>query len=237
LFVTLIAPSIARAADDTPASTGSETEAAPPPENPTPELKPPTPPPVAPAAAPVAAKKMHVGAKLGLNWAWLAGDDVNSSATSATTGFMGGGFLVYRMNKVLSLQPELLFQQKGTDSTTGGNIEVDYISLPILARITLPINEAGSLRPYIVGGPEVGLNVIAKVSGGGATMDIKSMTALLEVGVDLGAGVEYTTEKQQILTFELRYGFGLTTLDKGSTGAKTNDIENQVITFDVGWGF
>lgn len=229
-----ILSNVARA-DDTPAA-GEEA----PPET-TPEPTPePTPKPVAVVphtSAPVVSKQTSVGVKLGMDWSWLAGDDIPDSQTTAGVGFAVGGFLVHRLNHMWALQPELFYAEKGTDTVGGGTISLDYISVPLLVRVLLPVNEGGSLRPYVFGGPEVALNVIAKLKGGGMTTDVKDQTAIFELSLNFGGGVEYTTSKQQILTFELRYGMGLTTVDKGTMGASANDAENNVVTFHFGWGF
>jgi hypothetical protein len=66
-------------------------------------------------------------------------------------GFAGGAFVRVGLSRSLSLQPELLFVQKGFE-VTGPTLHLSYIELPVLLRADLRGTEAGGVRPFLYGG-------------------------------------------------------------------------------------
>ncbi len=94
------------------------------------------------------AQSFHFGPKLDLNYSALKGDGVKNKVSA---GFQAGAFAEYNFNKHWAIQPELLYTwnpyKKGDDfmtyynnsgrSAAGTNINLAYISLPVLARYNL----------------------------------------------------------------------------------------------------
>jgi hypothetical protein len=156
-------------------------------------------------------------------------------------GFVAG--ISYKMNLILglSIQPELLYIQKGAiyepptisiaSVYPGGSVngkvtmKLDYIEIPVLVKYSLPIPV---ISPYIEGGISYGILVSAKskteitVNGiqgitqppSGET-DIKDQMKKNDLSIQIGVGAELT-----ILEVDARYVMGLSKLDKDGN-AKT----------------
>jgi hypothetical protein len=91
------------------------------------------------------AQNFHFGPKLDLNYSALKGDGVKNKYSA---GFQIGGFAEYSFTKHWSIQPELLYTwnpyKKSNDfltyynnsgrSAAGTNINLAYVSVPVLAR-------------------------------------------------------------------------------------------------------
>jgi hypothetical protein len=104
-----------------------------------------------------------VGAQVGYSRADLTGE--NSDLVESRQGAVTGVYLHLPMNSVVSVRPEVLFSIKGgriltliDDSPDVAlvDIELAYLELPVLARLTLP---RGRYRPVLFGGPSVGLQI------------------------------------------------------------------------------
>jgi hypothetical protein len=100
------------------------------------------------AAAPAAhAQGLRFGVKAGANLSNLAGDLVNQDQYKNRFGFQGGVMLNFGLGDILSIQPEVLYSQKGFKyadeqytSPLGtyrntGNVRYDYLDVPILVRV------------------------------------------------------------------------------------------------------
>jgi hypothetical protein len=135
---------------------------------------------------------VEFGLRGGLNLARLM--DIDEAGFR--TGFMGGVYLhlTIPMSPV-SIQPELLYTQKGTESSIGGvtgTVKLDYIEVPVLARIGLGV--PGPVNPHLYAGPYAGLNINAEaeVSGGGGSTsgDIDEQVKDTDFGLVVGAGAD-----------------------------------------------
>jgi hypothetical protein len=94
------------------------------------------------------AQNFHFGPKLDLNYSALKGDGMKNKFSA---GFQAGAFAEYNFDKHWAIQPELLYTwnpyKKGDDfmtyynnsgrSAAGTNINLAYISVPVLARYNL----------------------------------------------------------------------------------------------------
>jgi hypothetical protein len=103
---------------------------------------------LAAAAAPAAhAQGLRFGVKAGANLSNLSGDLVNQDQYKNRFGFQGGVMLNFGLGDILSIQPEVLYSQKGfkyadqqITSPIGtfrntGNVRYDYLDVPILVRV------------------------------------------------------------------------------------------------------
>jgi hypothetical protein len=104
-----------------------------------------------------------VGAQAGYSRADLTGEA--SDLVESRQGAITGVYLHLPLNRIVSVRPELLFSLKGgrTVARIAGSstladldIELAYLELPLLARLTLP---GGRFRPAIFGGPSAGLQI------------------------------------------------------------------------------
>jgi hypothetical protein len=100
---------------------------------------------------------------VGYSRADLTGE--NANRVESRQGAVTGVYLHLPMNSVVSVRPEVLFSIKGgriltllEDSPDVAlvDIELAYLELPVLARLTLP---RGRYRPALFGGPSVGLQI------------------------------------------------------------------------------
>ena len=110
-----------------------------------------------------AQERTAVGAQVGYSKADLTGE--NSALVKSRQGAVTGVYLHLPVSSVVSVRPEVLFTLKGGqilaqigDTPDIGlvDIELAYLELPVLARLTLP---RGHFRPAVFGGPSVGLQI------------------------------------------------------------------------------
>jgi hypothetical protein len=110
-----------------------------------------------------AQERSAVGAQVGYSRADLTGE--NSDLVESRQGAVTGVYLHLPLNPVVSLRPEVLFtlkggrilaQVEGTSDIALVDIELAYLELPVLARLTLP---GGRFRPVVFGGPSAGLQI------------------------------------------------------------------------------
>ena len=176
------------------------------------------------------------GIKLGLNYTNATGADVKDA--KAVLGLAAGGFMTYSFTDMWAVQPEILYSQKGYKYeasifgiTVASSVATTYLDIPILARLNIPTE--GTVKPFIVLGPSIGilLSAKAKASIAGITVgtaDIKADSASTDMGLVVGAGVQSGT-----MTYDLRYQMGLSALDKDGKAK----AYNSVISILFGWMF
>ena len=100
------------------------------------------------AAAPAAhAQGIRFGVKAGANLSNLAGDLTNQDQYKNRWGFHGGVMLNFGIGDIFSIQPEVLYSQKGfryadqqvtvlnNTYRNTGNVRYDYLDVPVLLRI------------------------------------------------------------------------------------------------------
>jgi hypothetical protein len=173
---------------------------------------------------------VSVGPKLGVNLADLGGD---ADDTSMKARFCGGAFLAWKISDWFTFQPELLYSQRGADASNfDASIKLDYIEIPMLAMLTIPME--GRFTPNVFFGPSVAFNVSAKYSVAGYSEDIKDEISTTDVGIAVGAGVKVGDLGPGAITADIRYTIGLTNvLDDDSD----DSIKNRVLCFMVGYAF
>ena len=155
-------------------------------------------------------------------------------ASTSRIGFSMGMFLDYHLGKSLSVQPELLFSQKGAKFSGTGTMEydgdyysteedliiqLDYIDLVLLAKYAFG---NGNTRPYIVAGPGVGYLVTSKMKVH-VTVEGESDTETTEVEgyrtidpyVNAGVGLDFSKS----LRIEFRYYYFLNPVSREDADA------------------
>jgi hypothetical protein len=134
-------------------------------------------------------------------------------------GFTAGALVAVPITRLVSIQPELLYVQKGAYSNYQGMdtaFEQDYLEVPLLLRLDIPA--PGRLTPFVSGGPAVSYLTRCHVSRGSGifqgrqTCDEYENRAgyyhTVDYGVVAGAGVGIGLG-QQVLTLGARYEWGL----------------------------
>lgn len=202
--------------------------------------------------------------KGGADFSDVGGNDAGS--TNMSLGLIGGLSATLHLANLLSIQPELLYVRKGADQFTvtqeryvivNGNIVLDYLEIPILARLTFPM--ANNLVPGVYVGPSFAfklrskLNVVEARSEDGTPLgsiqpkivNVKSTDIGLVIGTALA--VEGPATK---IVIDFRYTFGFNGFLKAHSFVGSNseislvddndkplDLKNRTLAVMVGVGF
>jgi hypothetical protein len=181
--------------------------------------------------------------KAGVSFATVALDDDNffNDDKKTLVGFTGGLGLNFALteDEFLSLQPELLYVQKGfaaeSNGTTDYNLKykLNYIELPVLLKIGFGTDV---VRGYVNLGPSIGYLLSGNVQGEGDFAEIvsgdidekieftdsetddptKLHARRLEFGANFGGGIGVALGGRSLLFLDARYNAGLTDYNKDS---------------------
>ncbi len=188
----------------------------------------------------ISAQNVTFGAKAGLNFASMTGDDADG--LDGRTSFHIGVTAEIEMSDTFSIQPELLYSGQGfTDSDEfevsdgSGNFDVfdaditakvDYLNLPIMLKYY--VSDGLSLEA----GPQIGFLLSAKAKveaeGESETEDIDDLKST-DFAFNLGAGYKLDSG----LNFGLRYSMGLTDVPDGDS----DGFKHSVLQLSVGYNF
>lgn len=161
------------------------------------------------------------GIRGGVNFANLNDTDAE---LDSRTGLMAGVYFNFPItNSPVSIQPEVLYTQKGYKIGDDA-IKLDYIEVPVLAKFDFITD--GAFTPNVYFGPSVGFNVSAEDEAGLIQGDIEDSVNDTEFGVVVGGGVDFGR-----LDLGVRYGAGLTETFDGGEG------KNGVFSITAGVGF
>ena len=181
------------------------------------------------------AQDFHYGIKGGANFAVQSevADYFNNS--DIRTGLHAGVYGNMSLNDKFSLQTEVNYEQKGSNSENVTS-SYDYISVPVLVKYSLGKSDKTALTFNINAGPYVAflLNAESEVNHGDGitnTIDAKDNTENVEFGSIIGFGMAYPVGNKN-LTFDIRLGLGLTAFDKDNS-----DLSNKYIGISLGYEF
>jgi hypothetical protein len=195
------------------------------------------------------AQDISFGAKAGLNFASITGDDVDD--LDGRTAFHVGVVVEISVSDKFSVQPELFYSSQGAtmeDSYTeegfnvreDGTIKLDYINLPIMAKYY--VAEGFSLEA----GPQIGFlmnseaEVDLTVSGDGVSESITISEDLKDhvKGIDFGFNFGLGYKLENGLNFDARYNLGLSDGNDDPEFFESDDaFKNSVIQVSVGYFF
>jgi hypothetical protein len=193
--------------------------------------------------------------KAGVNFASVSDHEFYNNR-SALTGFTAGVGLNYNLSGdgFLSVQPELLYSQKGF-STQGslativnfeGDYKLNYLELPVLIKISFGTE---AIAAYVNAGPSIGYLLGGRVKGQGNVLGLfgsgynekinftesPALTNLndlnanrLEFGVSAGGGLGYNFGSNSSVFVDVRYNLGLTDFDKNQ------NAKNRIIALTAG---
>ena len=178
----------------------------------------------------------QIGIKAGVNLASTSQNesdgDYSDYTNNSVVGFVGGLTFDLGLSDFFTIQPEILFIQKGGKSTykldDNNKVENRYyynnIDIPVLAKLKFG-NEDGGLGFYFLAGPYIGLALGGKVATtttllGNSTdreddfvFDNSSAgerAKRLDYGVSFGGGVKISS-----IILDLRYNVGLNNVNDG----------------------
>jgi hypothetical protein len=195
---------------------------------------------VAVAATPGFAQGLEsAGAKAGVNFARIDANDPAFDDLGTKIGLVAGAFVEFGVNDVFSVQPEVLYSQKGAkgtvmfDEAVDVTITTDYVEIPILMKFTLG---GGRVRPFVFTGPVPAMNIGAKVKlealGEALEEDLSEDVKTADFGWVFGGGFEAGG-----FSVDARYTLGLTNFNEPTFDDADDDIKNHAFSVLVGFGW
>ncbi|MGJ8666071.1 MAG: porin family protein [Patiriisocius sp.] len=193
----------------------------------------------------IIAQELKLGAKAGVNFAKLTGDDLEDA--DGRTGFHIGFVAEIPLSEKFAVQPELIYSQQGLQQkdevsifgftrTIESKLKLDYINVPIMAKYYFV--EGFSVEA----GPQIGINVKAEAqtiqTGGDSetdeTLDVSDNISTIDLGV--GGGLAY--QLPMGVFFQARYIIGLSNVnDDDNEGVFGDDFTNSNLSLSVGYKF
>lgn len=151
----------------------------------------------------------------------LGGNYTAESRQEFVMGISAGISLPFRLPFDLEpgIETGVFFTQKGflnpSDDRFGGTtVLLDYVEVPILARLRYDFMER--VKPKAVGGFYTAFRANAEsVEPDGDRNDLNDVTNSVDIGLMAGAGVDFLVQETN-LSFQVRYGVGLPPLFTGN---------------------
>jgi hypothetical protein len=177
---------------------------------------------------------LRVGLKAGVNLA-----DVQASHShvsySIKPGFSAGAMAEVPISPggLMAARAELLYVQKGAkteDLGQKGKLLIDEVVFAPFLVFYLP---SVHIRPFLEGGPEFGLNTLAKSKTDGAARNIGPQWSNNNTSLNLGAGILIPAGGGDWVV-DARYNLGLTDLSVGGGNIKTKTNGIQIF---LGYNF
>ena len=162
------------------------------------------------------AQKIKFGAKGGLNFASVSGD--NSKDKDVVTSFNFGILSEIPVSGKFSFQPELMYSGQGY-SFNNNTIALSYLNIPLIGKYYLTKGLS------VEAGPQVGFLLAAK----NEKTDVKNSFNTFDFGVNFGLGYKLDNG----LNFGVRYNQGLTDINNVKNYSGKN--KNSVFQFSVGY--
>ncbi|MHA6280910.1 porin family protein [Salinimicrobium sp. CAU 1759] len=162
------------------------------------------------------AQTLNFGAKAGVNFATLSGDDVDDA--DSRTGFHLGLIGEIMLTDRFAVQPEVLYSAQGAEGD-GATWKLDYVAVPVMAKYF--VTNGLSLEA----GPQFSFNTTSEVEGEGETVDIDAES--MDIGLGLGLGYQF----MQSIFVQARYNMGF------SDVVEDLDAKNSVFQLSLGYKF
>jgi len=175
------------------------------------------------------------GVKGGLNVSTVSKDN-GWNDTNAKIGYFAGVFMHASVNGIISIQPELLYNNMGVkyeNGNTSHTLNLDYLAMPIMFQFE-PVPrfyvEAGPQFSYLVGNKN-------KYESGNKTIIVKDKDAYNQLDLSGGLGLGFRFNN---MALGARYLFGFTDIKKnGSTSWNNSDkqLRNNGLQIALQYGF
>ena len=157
-----------------------------------------------------------IGIKGGLIQSNIITDDLDEGDSLSL--YSGGLCFENMFIGPIGIQTELLYAQKGYKTSIGildATIRGNYIELPVMLKVNLPLNPLVNLN--ILGGGYAAYLLDATADINGTESDVADQVTKLDYGLTFGVGAKFSK-----FFVELRYTQGLTTIDDSGN----NEIYN-----------
>lgn len=179
------------------------------------------------------AQSVTIGPRVGATFAKVAmseeEDGISNDDIDSNPGLQFGAVANFMINDMFSIQPELLYIQKGFkigDDEMSLKGRANYFEVPVLAKVYFGTEQ---LRGFATGGPTLGYWASGKntVKFGGSEAsedyDFDDSDNRLELGASFGIGAAYKLGQGE-LNLDVRYGLGFSSLYEAEDGeAKTRN--------------
>ena len=167
--------------------------------------------------------RTSLGVKVGVNF---TGFHTGTSTYTGEFGLNAGLIVDHKISNLLSIQPELIFNEKAGNYTISGNdmviratSKVKYIDIPIMAKI----NILESINFQL--GPQVGFLVAEKTEYNSDVIE----TAPKVLDLALNGGFGYQPKRNIFL--QARYSYGVKEI------FENENYKNSVISLSIGYKF
>lgn len=180
-----------------------------------------------PAAA--AAQSVSGGIRADLALASFQNADYS---TNRRVGLRAGVFADVGLRGPFGLRAEAAYTMKGVknaDSTSDVTVKLDYIEVPIMAKLSL----GGSPGFVLLTGPAAGIKVSSKLTSDSGSTDYGDLVHPIDFGWVAGLGFDASLGGNAV-SFDVRYTLGLRSVfDFGDPEDTDSDDKNQVISAGV----
>jgi len=173
--------------------------------------------------------------------------DIPGIEFSSRTEFIVGAFISINLFKILAVQPEVYYLNKGVNSTESdesAKYKFSYIEIPVLFKLKIPTTK--NIKPSIFAGPYAAFNIKAREieteNGVTAETDLEDFTKKMDYGLVFGGCVEYKLGFGKLI-LDARYNLGLVNIMKYlrilTSGVMDDDdyIKNKSFTIMIGFSF
>ena len=166
----------------------------------------------------VTAQEIKFGAKGGLNFATISGD--NAKDFDLVTAFNFGVVSEIPISEKFSFQPEVMYSGQGY-SFNDNTVALSYLNIPLMGKYY--VAKGLSLEA----GPQIGFLLAAK----NEKINVKDSFKTVDFGVNFGVGYKLDNG----LNFGARYNLGLTDINNIEGSSSKN--KNGVFQISVGYFF
>jgi len=198
------------------------------------------------AAASVSGAPVYIekGINIGLNLSSLSGRGLDLN-WNIKAGLTAGVTLTFPLADFFAIQPGIFYSQKGAryqetfeEGTVRTTMVLNYLDIPVVARLSLPQAPEAGIRPYIMGGASYSLKLTSKIRTDlidyyETPLEEGDVEGLKKSGINLvlGAGVDFLSPNGRFL-FEVRYSRSLQTIS-----TEGPDIRLNVFSIIAGFSF
>jgi len=185
------------------------------------------------------AQGMSFGLKGGLNIPKATGSDVTVYLDNlkSNNGVAAGVYVSIGLLPNISIQPEILYSQKGFKISYDfygemheQTLRINYMEMPVLAKLSF----GAIVKPYVLAGPylatKIGTHYEETIDGVLYISTDENGLAGLDVGLTVGAGIQTPIK----ISLEARYSMGLRSIYYGSE-LDDLDIKNSNIQLLMGY--
>ena len=166
----------------------------------------------------VNAQEIKFGAKGGLNFATISGD--NTKGVDLVTSFNFGVLSEIPISDKFSFQPEIMYSGQGY-SFNDNTIALSYLNIPLMEKYYVTKGLS------VEAGPQIGFLLAAK----NEKTDVKDSFNTFDFGINFGLGYKLDNG----LNFVARYNLGLTDINNVENSSSKN--KNGVFQVSVGYFF